>query len=213
MTSLEGAYVPAASEPSQGRFIVLEGVSGVGKSHLARALTARLNATMLHTLPAPLTQMSSTIDRELRALPQFGFYLSGALHASDLVRQGLTRGWVVADRYVSSVTACHAAVQGIDVQAVRDLLAPFLGYLIQPDHTFYLRCSEEEIRRRMATKRDLKQDDLDLFEVPGRLSTLLNNFAAVAATDPTAVTVDTDGKSVGELADWIINVVGSRDRA
>ncbi|WP_299535349.1 AAA family ATPase [uncultured Streptomyces sp.] len=189
-------------------FIVLEGVSGIGKSTLARTLARRLAASSLHTLPRPHTDWASTINSRLRPLPQFAFYLSGLLHAADAIRECRPLGPVVADRYVSSVIACHAAAHRVPVNDVECLLQPFRGYLVPPTHTFYLRCSEETLRARMETKADLKRDDTDLFTVPGRLGRLLSNFEDVAARDPSAITLDTDDQSPDELADVVTRLAG-----
>lgn len=197
-------YRPQYLVGPQHAFIVLEGVSGIGKSTLAWALADRLGATTLHTLPTPHAGWSALINERLGALPQFAFYLSGLLHAADSIRHARAVGPVVADRYASSVVACHAAVHEVTVEEVADLLEPFRFYLETPTRTFYLGCSEAALRERLAVKRDAKQDDLNLFAVPGRLTRLLANFRVVQAADATAVALDTDGKSPDDLADWII---------
>ncbi|AVZ73157.1 thymidylate kinase [Streptomyces lunaelactis] len=197
-------YLPVDCDGPRSPFVVLEGVSGIGKSTLAATLAKRLQATELHTLPMPHSGWSSTANRWLRPLPQFAFYLSGVLHAADSIRQSRMIGTVVADRYISSVIACHAAVHGLQTEAVTELVEPFRPYLEVPTHTFYLRCSESVLRERMAGKPDTKQDDTDLFAVPGRLAQLLANFEAVGAADSTAVVVDTDAKTPDDLAEWVI---------
>nr|WP_202451619.1 AAA family ATPase [Streptomyces sp. SID4948] len=196
-------YRPVSFDGPPHPFIVLEGVSGIGKSTLAQALTRRLGATSLHTLPAPHTDWATLVNRRLHALPQFAFYLSGLLHAADSIRLARMVGPVVADRYASSVVACHAAVHKIAVEEVAQLLQPFRPYLETPTRTFYLGCSEAALRERLAVKNDVKQDDLDLFAVPGRLARLLADFRAVQAADPTAVALDTTDKSPDDLADRI----------
>ncbi|MFF3380829.1 dTMP kinase [Streptomyces sp. NPDC002680] len=203
MTLLRGPYTPG-TEGCQGPFVVLEGVSGVGKSTLARLLAKQLGATVIHTLTDPHTGWSGTVNRELRPLPQFTFYLSGLLHVADVVRQALRVGPVVADRYVASVMACHAAVNRVGLGQVQELTAPFLPYLVAPDATFYLVGSDSSLKERVGTKTDVKQDDTDLFDVPGRLARLRENFRAVADGDPTAVTLPTDGRSPADLADIIV---------
>ncbi|NUK73307.1 AAA family ATPase [Streptomyces lunaelactis] len=197
-------YLPVDVDGPRSPFVVLEGVSGIGKSTLAATLAKRLQATELHTLPMPHSGWSSTVNRRLRPLPQFAFYLSGVLHAADSIRQSRMIGTVVADRYISSVIACHAAVHDLQTEAVTELVEPFRPYLEVPTHTFYLRCSESVLRERMAGKPDTKQDDTDLFAVPGRLARLLANFEAVGAADSTAVVVDTDAKTPDDLAEWVI---------
>ncbi|WP_226962679.1 hypothetical protein [Streptomyces sp. C8S0] len=85
MNLLRGKYA-AGDIPAEGQLYVLEGVSGIGKSTLSALLAERLGGTTLHTLPEPLTAWSAQVNSALRPLPQLGFYLSGLLHASDLVR-------------------------------------------------------------------------------------------------------------------------------
>ncbi|WP_328771739.1 dTMP kinase [Streptomyces sp. NBC_00286] len=201
-------YQPASFDEPGLPLIVLEGVSGIGKSTLAKVLAERLNGACTHTLPVPHSDWSQPVNTQLRALPQFAFYLSGVLHCSDSIRRTRQITPVIADRYVSSVIACHAAVHGVNVETVNKLLAPFRPYLDAPTHTFYLRCSESSLRQRLASKRDLKDDDIALLRTPGRLAHLLDNFEAVASTDPTAVLLDTNGKSPDDLADWIIDHLG-----
>ncbi|RII13351.1 thymidylate kinase [Streptomyces sp. YIM 130001] len=203
MTSaLPAPYTPQPTG-RQGPFVVLEGVSGIGKSTLAALLAQRLKSSSIHTLADPHQAWSSTANQELGALPQMAFYLSGLLHASDLIRQRLASGPVIADRYTSSVTACHAAAHGIDPTDVARLIDPFRPYLAPPDRTFYLLGSTTALRRRMQTKTDLKRDDTDLFAIPGRHAQLTANFHHVAAHDPTAVLVDTDHRTPDQLADVI----------
>ncbi|MEU2430607.1 thymidylate kinase [Streptomyces sp. NPDC007861] len=205
MTLLTGAYDPGPAIPRKGPFIVLEGISGIGKSTLAALLTERLDASTLHTVPDPFHPWAPVINEETAALPQFAFYLAGVLHSTDLIRGYLARGPVVSDRYVSSVIAYHSAVHQLDMDQVRGLLEPFRSYLVHPDRTFYLRCNDATLKVRMAAKRDFNKDDYDMMKVPGRLDLLRRNFAAVAAQDPTAVIVDTDNRRPDELADVIIN--------
>lgn len=204
MTRMPPPYQPSSYESEPHPLIVLEGVSGIGKSTLAGLLTERLKASGLHTLPGPHTGWSSTVNNTLRSLPQFAFYLSGVLHASDRLRLARVHGPVVADRYLSSVIACHSAIHHVPVDVVTELLEPFRLYLETPTRTYYLRCSESELRTRLAVKTDAKSDDTDLLNVPGRLPRLLANFAQVAEADRTAVQVETDGKTPRELADWVI---------
>ncbi|MFF4425840.1 dTMP kinase [Streptomyces sp. NPDC001549] len=204
MNAPSGPYAPLAETGVRmGPFVVLEGVSAVGKSTLARLLADRLGAMCLHTLPAPHDGWSRTVHAELRRLPALAFYLSGLLHASDTIRVDLAHRPVIADRYTSSVIACQAAVSGATTDDVAWLLAPFRPYLVVPDATFYLRSSEATLKERMGIKPDTKEDDTELFAVPGRLAALWANFEEVAATDPTAVLLDTDGRTPDQLADFI----------
>ncbi|MBU6536367.1 AAA family ATPase [Streptomyces sp. NPDC057245] len=202
MSPLHGAYTPGAPARN-GPFIILEGISGIGKSTLARTLAARLNAGSLHTVPDFYMPWAPVMNARTRALPQFAFYLSGVLHASDIIRRELAAGPVVSDRYISSVLAYHSAVHELGLRQVAELLAPFRPYLLAPDRTFYLRCTDQTLRERMSRKQDFNEDDDAMMNVPGRLARLRENFDKVAADDPTGVILDTDDRTPSELADTI----------
>lgn len=186
--ALPAAFAPVPYDDQDVPFIALESVSGVGKSTLTAILAHSLNGSGIHTLAPPHSGWSDAAHH-MNPLPNLAFYLSGLLHVSD--------------RYASSVTACQAAIHGIDIAEVDRMIAPFRPYLVVPDHTFYLRCSEETLRERMAIKGDTKQDDTDLFAIPGRLKQLTSNFEAVANDDPTATVLDTDGLTPDDLANLI----------
>lgn len=207
---LHGAYDPANPDRRTGPFVILEGISGIGKSTLAAVLHQAIGGLQLHTVPPPLQGWCPQINAQLRALPQFGFYLSGLLHASDIIRAALPHGPVIADRYVSSVHAYHAAVHRLDLDQVDHLLEPFRPYLLAPDLTVYLHCTEATLRERMNAKTDLNEDDAQMLNVPGRLARLLKNFDVMAAADPTAIHLHTDHQTPAELAHRILSALHDR---
>lgn len=112
---------------------------------------------------------------------------------------------------MSSVIACHCAVHGVDMDQVTGFLEPFRPYLAVPIRTFYMRASESTLRERLERKPDIKQDDTELFGVPGRLARLVTHFDTVAATDPSAVILDTDNRTPSQLLDEIMDVVEADD--
>ncbi|MFD6229821.1 thymidylate kinase [Streptomyces sp. NPDC060232] len=204
MTGLRGKYAPlTTATPVLHPFIGLEGVSGVGKSTLARLLALRMNGWHIHTPPDPHSPLLPTIIAGVRPLPQLAFLLSGLMHASDEIRRQLSDRPVIADRYLSSVVACHSAITGTPMDQVAAIVDAFHPYLVVPDATFYLTVSDRSLRERMGTKDDTKQDDEELFGVPGRLALLRQNFAAAATADPTAVLLEADGRTPDDLADMI----------
>lgn len=203
---LPAAYQPAAM-PRSGIFVVLEGISGSGKSTLAAHLAARLDCHSFHTVPAPVSDLQPYINANARTLPQLAFYLAGALHAADLARQALQHGHAVADRYVNSVIANHAAVHGLDNATVTATIAPFTGYLTQPDLTVYLHTDLDELTARMAAKPDQTASDRDLIADRALLRRLQERYDQVAATDPTAYHLHTDGRTPDQLANHLADMV------
>lgn len=202
ITTLPQCYLPPITGRA-GTLLVLEGVSGSGKSTLAQLLAERLDATTLHVLPPPLSALSGYVNDHGGALTQFAFYLAGALDAADTARHRLVSGSLVADRWVGSVIANHTAVNSLDPDTVLASFAPFLPYLPRPDLTVYLETSEEELRRRMATRPERSPQDRLLIRRPGLLPRVQELYRTLAATDPTAVTLSTDGRTPVELGDEI----------
>ena len=199
MTSAEAITATAAYRPiaagRTGLFIVLEGVSGSGKSTLARLLAAWLQGRHFHTVPTPVSDLQPYVNANARPLPQLAFYLAGVLHASDLARDALQDGYVIADRYVNSVIANHAAVHGLANDTVAAAIAPFTGYLAVPDLTIYLHTNPAELTRRIRAKGDQTRSDHDLLTDPGLLQRLQDRYDQIAAADPTARHLQTTGRS------------------
>lgn len=201
-------YAPFRDSAKAGTFVILEGPSAIGKSTLAVEVAQRLGGASIHTVSDPHVAWCATVNGELRALPQFGFYLSGLLHTSDLIRRHRSVGPVVADRYASSVVACHAAANRVSLRQVQQLMQPFTEYLETPDATFYLRCSATTLAARMQAKIHVNAataDDVALFSKPGRLAGVVAGFEELASEDPTAVILDTDDRTPRQLADRIVS--------
>ncbi|GGK61637.1 hypothetical protein Sme01_03380 [Sphaerisporangium melleum] len=209
---LPEAYQPADT-PRRGTFVVLEGISGSGKSTVAALLAARLGCAHFHTVPAPVSDLQPYINAHARAFPQLAFYFAGALHASDLARAALTTGHAVADRYVNSVIANHAAVHRLDNKTVAETIAPYTGYLTTPNLTVYLRTDLDVLTRRLAAKPDQTQSDRDLMADRGLLERLQDHYDEIARTDPTACLMPTDGRTPAELADRIAALIPRPARA
>ncbi|MEY9963400.1 thymidylate kinase [Streptacidiphilus sp. MAP12-16] len=187
----------------EGCFLALEGVGGSGKSTLAKLLAARLDCPRFHTAPDPLSSLQSFINQQAAALTHLAFYLSGALHVSDLARAALTRGPVIVDRYISSVIANHSATHRISNQDARQMIEPFLDYLARPDLTVYLHTDTAELMRRSRTRTERQGSGRPEMSLD-RLRRLQAHFDEVAASDPTAGHVHTDARSPEQIAANVI---------
>jgi len=207
MTAISEIAVPTAYQPEEGRraglFIVLEGISGSGKSALAALLAGRLHGRHFHTAPVPVSDLQPYINASARPLPQLVFYLVGVLHASDLARDALRSGHVIADRYLNSVIANHGAVHGLDNGTVATTIAPFTSYLAAPDLTVYLHTSPDELARRMHAKPGQTRSDRDILADPALLQRIQDRYDQIAAADPTARHLHTTGRTTAELAERI----------
>jgi dTMP kinase len=157
---------PAPSGESRGRFIVLEGIDGSGKTEQSRRL-----AGWLRQRGHPVVETREPSDTEWgrryrawargehEASPETVlryFVEDRREHVAGLIRPAVAAGKiVVCDRYVASTLAYQAA-QGIDRQQLRSQLDAE-GFP-EPDLVLWLRLPAEEALRRLG------EDAVERFE-------------------------------------------------
>lgn len=125
-------------------FVVLEGVSGVGKSTVAELLAAALGGAVLKTPPPPFDVVRAVVDpRILTVTGRYLFYLAGVVEASERIKSLLQQSAVVCDRYLLT-TECYHRVLGLTLEIDYGSLA-----LVQPDLTVVLTCAERLRRQRI----------------------------------------------------------------
>ncbi len=119
-----------------GRFIVLEGVDGCGKSTQAALLAAALRATghtVVETREPGGTPLGEAVrgivldsGGEMSAVAEaLLFAASRAQHVAQVIRPALAAGsWVVCDRFVDSSLAYQGAARGLGIDAVWTINAP-----------------------------------------------------------------------------------------
>ncbi len=136
----------------QNKFIVIEGIDGVGKSTIAAALVNELNKLSVPTIlvKSPLGDYqlaTSYINTNCDVNSHYLFYLSGIKHTSDLIRKMLKDYTVVCDRYIYSTEAYHRANNlsvFVDLKTLN---------ILEPDYKFYISVFDEEIRQRRISAR------------------------------------------------------------
>ncbi len=150
---------------SVGRFIVVEGGEGVGKStqveRLAAALRARGREVVVTFEPgdtatgaelrAVLLHSQTGIDPRAELLLMLA---DRAQHVAEVVRPALARGAVVvSDRFTPSTLAYQGVARGLGVDEVEQLSAWSTGGL-QPDLVVVLDLPGEVAESRVAVDRD-----------------------------------------------------------
>lgn len=117
-----------------GRFVVLEGGDGSGKSTQCAALVAWLRVRGIETVPT-VEPGSTPLGAALRSLLLDGAAVSPraeallmaadrAEHVAEVIAPALARGaWVVSDRHVPSSLVYQGVVRGLGVDAVAALSA------------------------------------------------------------------------------------------
>ena len=162
------------SVSGRGRFVVLEGNDGCGKSTQAGRLVHRLEAAGL-TVVATFEPGATELGRTLRELLLGGEFdvaprteallmaADRAQHVADVIEPALARGaWVVSDRFVGSSLAYQGGARGLGFDAVADLNR-FATADVAPDVVVYLTAPIDVLRARQKPHRDRIESEGDGF--------------------------------------------------
>jgi thymidylate kinase len=102
---------PLATTARPARFVVLEGLSAVGKNTIAPLLAPTLNADLVDTQLPELTQARRYVDEQRSVNARLHFWLMANYAVSDVVRSRLRAGRdVVIESYFYRTLATHAAM-------------------------------------------------------------------------------------------------------
>ncbi len=139
----------------RGRFVVVEGGEGSGKSTQARRLASRLGALLTRepggtaagrALRALVLEPATVLDDRAEALL---LAADRAQHVEEVVRPALEKGLdVVSDRYAASTFAYQGWGRGLDVEELRRLSA-WAAAGLEPDLVVLLEIDPSAAARRL----------------------------------------------------------------
>lgn len=135
------------------RFIVLEGLSGTGKTIIGKLLAERMGACFYTTPPCPFSQVREEVDKNADNVSRFLFYLASIFYASREISKILIDKSIVCDRYILTTLCYHRAI-GV----ATDIPKSFYRLLVNPGYTFLVIC-EERMRIRRLDVRGLTLND------------------------------------------------------
>lgn len=190
-------------DPAPGRFLVLEGVEGAGKTTQAARLAERLRDEGIDTVLAREpggTGVGEAIRGVLLHRDGFPvpaetelFLMLAARAASvrEVVLPALARGaWVVADRFEFSTFAYQGYGRGLDLEAVRRINTFATGGL-SPDLVLVLDLPVEEGLARLAANG--RGPDRIEREGAAFLGRVREGYLELAAADPSALVLSAGG--------------------
>ena len=131
------------------QFIVLEGISGSGKTEIGKRLSQQISAQYYTTPPAIFQKIRREADETLSLQSRFLFYLSSVMQASQEISGILETKSVVCDKYIWS-TICYHTAYGLNVKM------PPLSFYLQPDYVFLIVCKEKERLQRLHDRGPIK---------------------------------------------------------
>lgn len=152
------------------KFVVLEGIDGVGKTSIGKALSTKLGAHYYKTPPSIFEQFTlrdiyfqeislrKYVDLSAYQDPhyRFLFYLFTLIKASQEIRELLQTAHVVCDRYLSSTLVYHWVLHE-ELESVDVSWLPIL----RPDYEYLLIIDDESIHQeRLRTRNGNRTDDM-----------------------------------------------------
>jgi dTMP kinase len=195
---------------ARGRFIVLEGVEGAGKSTQARALGRWIQERGLaHTLarepggtPVGEAIRRVVLDRGGLAMPPetelFLILAARAAFVREVALPALARGEIVlADRFDLSTFAYQGYGRGLELTEIRRANALATGGLA-PDLYMVLDVPVEEGLRRKGSSGGADRIEREGAAFLGRVR---EGYLSLARSDPRAVLVDARGDRTGLAAE------------
>lgn len=128
-------------------FVTLEGLSGVGKSTVARLLADALDACWMPTVPIGFGRDRSYFTDTYQVNARFCYFMAAVSLAAPRIRRVLDLGHdVVAESYFARTIAFHRGMGSpLDIPVPTDTAAP--------DVSFHLRCGRLERQRRLNSRR------------------------------------------------------------
>jgi dTMP kinase len=188
----------------EARFVVLEGLSAVGKSAVAPLLAELIGAALVTTLLPAFDDVRTHVERSRLLMARMHFWMMCNYAVSELVREHLAQGRdVVVESYFYRTLATHAAM---GVESMPDV---DWGRAVTPDLTVLLKVDERLRQKRLAERQ--RQSGLSYWSrlEESNVEVTRSTYESFGLDE-----VDTTGMTVPEVADCLRNLVnaGSRRR-
>jgi len=179
-------------------FIVFEGLSGTGKTTIAKKIAKKLEAVYYKTPPPPFLFLRDEVDKSCDYQSRFFFYLSGIIYASKQIKIILEDRSVICDRYILTTICFHKAL-GINFSYILNGLS-----IIKPDFTFLITCDEKERRRRLRRRGLTYNDQMEI-----KLRTdkrFLSEYRKYSLLE-----IDNSSFSTRKAIEQILNILNKKD--
>ncbi|KAA9001206.1 dTMP kinase [Affinibrenneria salicis] len=201
-----------------GKFIVIEGLEGAGKTSARSAVVETLRAGGIDEVVFTREPGGTPLAEKLRDLIKQGageekvtdkaellmLYAARVQLVENVIKPALARGqWVVGDRHDLSSQAYQGGGRGLDRQLLLSLRDTVLGDF-RPDLTLYL-----DLPPAIGLQRARARGELDRIEQESMafFDRTRARYQQLAAQDPTIVTIDAS-QDIGQVGAAIQRVLG-----
>jgi dTMP kinase len=140
----------------QGRFIVVEGIDGAGKSTVASSLSANVDISCLETPQQPFLTIKQQVLEQAAPLARLLYFMAANAQMSETVSALVNIQDVVLIRYVWSTVAYHAAIERLKVDEVLPVCDPLIHRVKMPDLVVFLDVDREVQKLRLKDRIDDK---------------------------------------------------------
>ncbi|MGL5949545.1 MAG: dTMP kinase [Aeromonas sp.] len=182
------------------KFIVIEGLEGAGKSSAIAYVQEFLSAQGIEQIITTREPGGTPLAEKMRAIVKevhdeqlateaelLLMYAARVQLVKNIIQPALTQGqWVIGDRHDLSSQAYQGGGRGIDAQLIAAIKAAVLGEF-KPDLTLYLDIDPAVGLQRAKARGALDRIELEHLDFFQRTRA---RYQALAATDPTIITID-----------------------
>ena len=200
---------------TSGRFIVVEGLEGAGKTSAIRTIQHWLNEHNIKFISTrepggtPLAEQIRTLVKQVqdeRVAPETELllmYASRVQLIKTVIQPALQQGtWVLGDRHDLSSRAYQGGGRELDESLINSIRQAVLGGL-SPDFTLYLDIDPAIGLQRAQARGELDRIELEQLAFFQRTRA---KYQQIAATEPNIVTIDAS-RSIEQVQQQILNAL------